>query len=133
MSNRVDKPSEMIEHVCSAIVKKDYDALLSYYEPNAVLVRPDGSEAVGLDAIRAEYQSYVEKVTSMSGKAVWTHVADDLAVVRGEYTIAFLRANGETLEMSGSPIELLRKQADGSWKYIIDNGSGADAESTEPK
>jgi ketosteroid isomerase-like protein len=130
MESGVKNPSEMIEHVCNAIVQKDYDTLLSYYEPNAVLVRPDGSEAVGLDEIRAEYESYVEKVTSMSGKAIWTHVAEELAVVRGEYTISFLRSNGETLELSGSPIELLRRQPDGSWKYIIDNGSGADAAST---
>jgi uncharacterized protein (TIGR02246 family) len=130
MDNGVKNPAKMIEYVCDAIVHKDFDTLLSYYEPNAVLVRQDGSEAVGLDAIRSEYESYVEKVTSMTGKAVWTHVSEDLAVVRGKYTISFLRSSGEILESSGSPIELLRRQTDGSWKYIIDNGSGADAVSS---
>jgi uncharacterized protein (TIGR02246 family) len=127
MPREVSDPSEMIEHVSKAIVAKDYDALLSFYEPDAVLVRQDGTEAVGLDAIRAEYESYVEKVSDMTGKAVWIHVAGDLAMVRGEYAITFKRSNGDFVKMSGSPIELLRKQANGSWKYVIDNGSGADA------
>jgi ketosteroid isomerase-like protein len=69
MQSNVTDPSEMIEYVSRAIVAKDYDSLLSYYEAGAVLVRPDDTEAVGHDAIGEVYESYVEKVTGMTGKA----------------------------------------------------------------
>ena len=34
--------------------------------------------------------------------------------------------NGNTVEMEGNGVEIVRRQADGTWKFIIDNpwGSG---------
>lgn len=126
MHQPVLKPEDMIMRVAKALSSHDLDELLSFYEPDAVLVKPDGTEAVGLEEIREEYSSYIEKVISMTASVTWCHVAGNTASVRGTYEISFKRRDGSITTISGQPIETLRKQADGSWLYVIDNGSGAD-------
>ena len=120
----------MIIRVAQALSSHDLEELLSFYEPDAVLVKPGGTEACGLDQIREEYSSYIDKVISMDAGVTWCHVAGDIASVRGFYEIVFKRHDGSTTTVTGEPIETLRKQADGSWLYVIDNGSGADPKST---
>lgn len=126
MGRKVETPGDMIKHVARALEDHDCEELLSYYEQDAILVRGDGSEARGVDAIRADYETYIHKVMSMTSEAVWVHIVGEIATVRGKYTITFKRSNGETKTVSGSPIEVLRRQSDGSWRYVMDNGGGAD-------
>ncbi|MEM9623728.1 MAG: nuclear transport factor 2 family protein, partial [Pseudomonadota bacterium] len=68
MPEPVLKPQDMITRVASALERHDLDELLSFYEPNAVLIRTDGSEAHGIDQIRTEYESYINKVAAMTGR-----------------------------------------------------------------
>lgn len=126
MAEAVRNPGEMIERVARALREHDLDELLSFYETEAVLIRQDGSEARGLAAIRAEYASYLEKTVAMTAAATWVHVAGDIAVVRGRFSITLARRNGDPIVVVGEPIEVLRRQPDGSWLYLIDHGSGAD-------
>ncbi len=125
MGKAVETPGDMILRVAQAMTHHDCDELLSFYEPDAVLVKADGTEARGHVAIRADYETYLDKVVSMTAEAVWVHVVGEIATVRGKYNITFKRSSGEILEVTGSPIEVLRRQFDGSWLYVIDNGSGA--------
>ena len=125
MAKPVLRPEDMIVRVAQAMTAHDLDELMSFYEADAVLVRPDGTEAVGVEAIRRDYSEYIEKVISMNAKVTWCHVAGDIASARGWYEITFKRRNGSELITTAEPIETLRKQSDGSWRYVVDNGSGA--------
>ena len=116
--------------VAQALSSHDLDELLSFYEPDAILVKADGTEARGLDQIREEYSAYIDKVVSMDASVTWCRVAGDIASVRGCYEITFKRRDGSTITVAGEPIETLKKQANGAWLYVIDNGSGADPKST---
>ena len=127
MTEPVLNPEDMILRVAKAMQSHDLDELMSFYESDAVLVRPDGTEAVGVAAIREDYAGYVHKVVSMNAKVIWCHVSGDIASVRGAYEITFKRRDGSELVTSGEPVETLRKQTDGSWLYVIDNGSGANS------
>ena len=126
MNEQVLKPEDMILRVAKALSHQDLDELMSFYEPEAILVKPDGTQACGVEAIREEYSAYIGKVVSMTASVTWCHVTNEIATVRGHYEIAFKRRDGTTVIRTGEPIETLRKQADGSWLYLIDNGSGAD-------
>lgn len=123
----VRNPEDMILKVADAMAVHDLDQLLNLYEPDAIYVRADGTEAVGVDQIREEYAAFIDKVVSMQAKAIWSHVSGDIASVRGRYEITLKRRDGSEVTSSGEPIETLRRQADGSWLYLIDNGSGANA------
>jgi ketosteroid isomerase-like protein len=103
----------------------DVDALIGLYEPDARMVRDDGSVAVGLDEIRAVWADLV----ALGGRV---RMVTRYAVESGD--IALL-SNEWTLELEGNPVasgataEIARRQDDGTWRYVIDNpfGSGAQA------
>ncbi len=126
MNEPVLNPANMIKRVAGALASHNLDELMSFYEPAAVLVRPDGSEAQGIEKIREEYAGYINRVIAMEADVIWTHVPGDIASVRGRFSITFERRDGSTVTRSGEPIEVLRQQPDGSWLYLIDHGSGAD-------
>jgi ketosteroid isomerase-like protein len=57
-------------------------------------------------------------MVSMNNFCVVHH---DLALLRADFTLR----DGNKVIASGSTAELVRKQADGSWLYVIDHAAGA--------
>jgi ketosteroid isomerase-like protein len=45
----------------------------------------------------------------------------DLALTKSAWTIKAKSPEGEAVEMEGNGTEVLRRQADGSWRYLIDD------------
>ena len=50
----------------------------------------------------------------------------DLALLHARYTIKGTDAVGIPMEMTGKSAEVVRRQADGSWLFVIDNPFGTD-------
>ena len=126
MYEPVKHPGDMIKRVARALETHNLDELMSFYAPDAILVRPDGSEARGLQEIRAEYETYIYRTIAMSADVRWVHEAGNIASVRGHFTIKFDTSRGDVIEISGDPVETLMRQPDGSWLYMIDRGNGAE-------
>ena len=107
----------------SAFNDGDVDALVGLYEPDARMVRDDGTAAVGLDEIRAVWADLV----ALGGRV---RIVTRYAVESGD--IALL-SNEWTLELEGNPVasavtaEVARRQDDGTWRYVIDNPFAAGA------
>lgn len=107
----------------SAFNDGDVDALVGLYEPDARMVRDDGTAAVGLDEIRAVWAELV----ALGGRV---RMVTRYAVESGD--IALL-SNEWTLEVEGNPVasavtaEVARRQDDGTWRYVIDNPFAAGA------
>jgi uncharacterized protein (TIGR02246 family) len=107
----------------------DLDRLIEFYEPDAVLVPGPGAEPVqGLDAIQASLEWLLE----LGGRLVFTPrhwiVSGDLALG----SLAFVMdgghdAEGNLLDLSGVTGEVVRRQEDGTWKYVIDHPFAAEA------
>jgi ketosteroid isomerase-like protein len=115
-------PVDVHVAVESAFNTGDVDALMTLYEPDARMVRDDGTVAVGLDEIRTVWADLV----ALGGRV---RMVTRYAVESGD--IALL-SNEWTLELEGNPVasgataEVARRQGDGSWRYVIDNPFGAD-------
>lgn len=98
----------------SAFNRGDVEALLALYESNAVIVA-GGQPATGHDAIRGALTAFVAggaQIKLETRSAIETE--DGLAVLHGAWTI------GPPLSSEGISSEVVRRQADGSWLYIID-------------
>jgi ketosteroid isomerase-like protein len=51
--------------------------------------------------------------------------ADNLPLSFPDWTLTGTGPNGETIEMSGQTSDVLRKQPDGTWRFVIDDPYGS--------
>jgi ketosteroid isomerase-like protein len=51
-------------------------------------------------------------------------VAGDIALVISRWTLELSGADGEVSRQSGTATDVMRRQSDGTWRYVIDNPQG---------
>jgi uncharacterized protein (TIGR02246 family) len=88
----------------------DLDGLADLYEPDAVMAFPPGETTVGREAIRAVFeQAFAHNVQFA--------VEEPLPTVRyGDLALTSTRPADGT----GGRVQVARRQADGSWRRVID-------------
>ena len=93
----------------------DVDALVALYEPNALLVTGNGL-ALGRDAIRKAYETIVVDGARME-LTTYTVLesAEGLAMLHASWT--YHRGGSASRGLS---TEVVRRQPDGSWLFVID-------------
>ncbi len=96
---------------------RDLDGLVNLYEPDAVIVPSPEGPARGHAAIREALSGFL----SLGGKISLTtsaifEAADGLALIHCDWSL-----KGGTTELAGKSAEVLRRQHDGRWLYVIDN------------
>lgn len=97
----------------------DLDGLMELYEDDAVFTNAQGAH-VGPEAIRQVLARYLSTGASIVMNESVAFEAGDLALVHWSWTMSF--PDGRVAE--GATAEVLRRQGDGSWKFIIDNPDG---------
>ena len=100
----------------------DLEALLALYEPNCSFVRRDGSVARG----HAEICLVLERLVAMHAKMSTEIVkvvqsGEDLVMVYNDWHMSARRPDGQPVETSGKAIEVVRRQPDGTWRFILDD------------
>lgn len=118
---RVHAPQEMNETFARAFNSRKLESLLTLYETDAVHLDGSGSSATGLDAIGAELARLLEAPGIMVSRNNFCVVHGDVALLRADFALR----DGDRLVASGSTAELVRRQADGTWLYVIDHAAGA--------
>lgn len=97
----------------------DLDGLMSLYESEAVFPTTRAT-ATGQDEIRQTLKAYLDSGAKLVFGASLVFPAGDLALIHTPWTMTM--PNGSSSE--GATAEVVRRQADGTWKYIIDNPDG---------
>ena len=105
----------------------DLDGLMALYEPDAVMMPQPGAEPVkGTRAIRSALEGFLALKGTLELKTVHVIQHGDLALLRSAWRVTGTGPDGEPVEMSHRSAEVVHRQADGSWRYIIDHPFGAD-------
>jgi uncharacterized protein (TIGR02246 family) len=105
----------------------DVEALVALYEPDAVLCNSAGQTMAGLPAIREAYRAFLASKPRITLRTKYAIPLGDLALLRSQWTIAGIDPSGRPLEPTEhSSVEIVRRQADGTWRYVIDHPFGAD-------
>lgn len=97
----------------------DLDGLMSLYEDEAVFPTTRAT-ATGPHEIRQTLKGYLDSGAKLVFGVPLVFPAGDLALIHTPWTMQM--PNGSSSE--GATAEVVRRQADGTWKYIIDNPDG---------
>jgi uncharacterized protein (TIGR02246 family) len=111
----------------------DVDGLVALYEPNATLMRQDGSAAIGTAAIRTEFAGFVEARPQITMNVVHVSTSgEDVALLHNEWHLTAAGRDGKPVVARGSAVEVVRRQSDGTWRFAIDEPWGGGGGMTPP-
>jgi uncharacterized protein (TIGR02246 family) len=99
----------------------DPEAVAALYEEDAVLVAQPGQIVQGRDAILEALQRIVAGGMSFKLNVTKTMTAGDTAVLYNEWTASARNPDGAGQDFGGKAIEIVRRQADGTWLFAIDD------------
>jgi uncharacterized protein (TIGR02246 family) len=120
-------PASMHTRFCHACNAGELDTLLNLYEPEAVIVEPTGEFSQGTDAIREHLSKLLAMQPSMRILGSRTVIAGDLAQSSSHWRCEAVAPDGSPMRLEHYGSELARRQADGSWRLVVDNPWGAAA------
>ncbi len=120
------KPEDCHRLIAEAITACKLDEVLSLYEPEAVLVPEPGAEPVSGQGLREAHEGFIALKPTFTVDTESVIQLGDIALLRSSWTVQGTNPDGTPVEMSHRGTEVVRKQPDGSWRYIIDNPFGAD-------
>ena len=117
-------PDSVVIELDEAFARRDLEAVLSYYEEDAVLVVEPGRIARGKEQLRRVF----EYLFTLNGtaKQLKTHVleAGDMALFTSRWVFKGVDASGVPFERESIATSVFRRSGDGSWRMIIDNSYG---------
>lgn len=109
-------------HVYEKFLKqKNVGGVMSRFLPDAVMVGPNNSRIVGVDAIRASLEQGLPYMEDVNFELIELVVHGDIALERLKFIAVSKLPNGEILETSAISSVVLRRQADGNWQIAIDD------------
>jgi uncharacterized protein (TIGR02246 family) len=101
----------------------DIDRLVGLYVPDVTYVNPDGKAITGEAAVRNDFEELLalkpQVVLGNRKHLVW----HDIALTTNHWKLHFADDDGTLTELTGGGIEVVRKEADGGWRFIIDDAS----------
>jgi uncharacterized protein (TIGR02246 family) len=102
---------------------KDVEKTISYYTDDAIVMPQNSPPLTTKDQIRSMWRTMLGAPNFSGGwKPTKVEVArsGDLAYVSGNYEMNENDANGKPITDRGKYLEIWKKQADGSWKCVVD-------------
>ena len=103
----------------------DVDALLAMYEPPAVFVDPSGQLVQGAANLRTALNKFLSLKPTLTLHHSRIVVAGDLALSVVRWSMTGTGPDAKPVYMEGTTSDVLRRQGDGTWLFVIDNPWGA--------
>ena len=123
---KVWQPAEMNPAFAAAVNSGDVENLLALYEPDALLAAQPGERARGADEIRVALAGLLALGGTMESRNVYCMQVEGIALLQAEWRLVTTPPAGSPLELTSRTAEVVRRQADGSWLYVIDHAFAND-------
>jgi len=121
-----ETPQQVLAAVVDGINTGDLDALLRLYEPDAAFAAQPGTLAHGASGVSSSLEAFLAMKGTLDIRLTHVLEASGLALVVGEWSFTGTGADGQPVTLTGHNADVLRRQADGSWRFVIDNPWGHD-------
>ncbi len=119
-------PEQILKSIVDGINAGNLDALMALYEPEAGFATQPGSLTHGLPGIREALAGFIAMKGKLDLKVTRVLEASDLALVTTVWSFTGTGTDGEPVKLAAKSADVLRRQADGSWRFVIDNPWGTD-------
>jgi ketosteroid isomerase-like protein len=121
-----ETPEQVLKSIVDGINTGNLDALMSLYEPDAAFASQPGSLAHGPAGVRESLAAFVAMKGTLNLTITRVLEAGGLAFVAGVWSFNGTGTDGKPVTLNGRNGDVLRRQADGSWRFVIDNPWGTD-------
>jgi uncharacterized protein (TIGR02246 family) len=118
-------PAHLMELFAARLSAADVDGLVDLYEPHAVFQPEFGTCLTGHDQIRpalVEMMQIRPEITYQAAPDVL--ISGDVALVSNFWTMTGTAPDGSAVAEGGTSADVVRRQADGSWRVLIDQPRG---------
>lgn len=125
MTNAQKAALTAVEHMTSAFQNGDINGVMQSYEPNAAVVFEPGKPTNDAAQLRAMFAAMAEIKPQFKYSGHDVHVAGDIALHIAPWDMTGTGPDGQEIKETGLSVSVLRKQADGTWKLVIDDPNGS--------
>jgi uncharacterized protein (TIGR02246 family) len=117
-------PEQVLESIVTGINEGDLESLLPLYESEAAFAAQPGDLAHGASGVSEALAGFISMKGKLDLEVTRVLQADDLALVAGVWSFDGIGPDGEPVRLESQNADVLRRQADGSWRFVIDNPWG---------
>jgi len=121
-----ETPEQLLKSIVEGINTGNLDALMSLYEPEAAFAGQPGNLAHGSTGVRESLAAFVAMKGTLNLEVTRVLEAGGLAFVAGIWSFTGTGPDGQPVTLTGRNGDVLRRQQDGSWRFVIDNPWGTD-------
>ena len=120
-------PEQVLETIVEGINSGNLDTLMPLYESEAAFATQPGDPRARLTwRPSCALAGFISMKGKLDLEVTRVLEVDDLALVTGTWSFDGTGPDGEPVRLAASNADVLRRQADGTWRFVIDNPWGTD-------
>jgi uncharacterized protein (TIGR02246 family) len=119
-------PEQVLKSIVDGINAGTLETLIPLYEPEAAFATQPGSLTHGLRGVREALAGFIAMKGALDLKVTRVLEASDLALVATVWSFTGTGPDGKPVTLAARSADVLRRQPDGSWRFVIDNPWGPD-------
>jgi uncharacterized protein (TIGR02246 family) len=116
------EPGQLIEQLTEHFNSGDLEGLTALYEDEAAFISQPGTVHADAAGLRASLRGFLDTKGTLTVVSTSTVVKGDVALTHNHWRLDI--PGGEAMEHTSA--DVVRRQPDGTWKYVIDNPYGGE-------
>ena len=119
-------PAQVLASIVDGINTGNLDSLMPLYESQAAFATQPGSLNHGLPGVREALSGFIAMKGTLDLRVTRVLEASDLALITAVWSFTGTGPDGKPVKLAAKSADVLRRQTDGSWRFVIDTPWGTD-------